>query len=76
MNFGKEYIDVVLVPAGLLIILVYHLFLLFKYLNKPLSTSLGYENDDKRIWVRKILQVGACISSLLSSKFCFRNVQN
>ncbi|KAK9936451.1 hypothetical protein M0R45_013294 [Rubus argutus] len=56
MNFGKEYIDVVLVPAGLLIMLVYHLFLLFKYLNKPLSTSIGYENDDKRIWVRKILQ--------------------
>ncbi|KAK9936452.1 hypothetical protein M0R45_013294 [Rubus argutus] len=57
MNFGKEYIDVVLVPAGLLIMLVYHLFLLFKYLNKPLSTSIGYENDDKRIWVRKILQL-------------------
>ncbi|XP_062018296.1 uncharacterized protein LOC133734698 [Rosa rugosa] len=57
MNIEEEYIDVLLVPAGLLIMLVYHLFLLFKYFNKPLSTSLGYENNDKRIWVEKILQL-------------------
>ena len=57
MNFKKDYIDVFLVPAGILIILVYHLLLLFKYLIKPLSTSIGYENNDKRIWVGKILQV-------------------
>ncbi|XP_004295561.1 PREDICTED: uncharacterized protein LOC101305055 [Fragaria vesca subsp. vesca] len=57
MSFEEEYIDVFLVPAGLLIMLVYHLFLLFKYINKPLSTSIGYENNDKRIWVGKILQL-------------------
>ncbi|XP_050370965.1 uncharacterized protein LOC126788971 [Argentina anserina] len=37
--------------------LAYHLFLLFRYLNKPLSTSIGYENNDKRICIGKILQL-------------------
>ncbi|XP_004293902.1 PREDICTED: uncharacterized protein LOC101307180 isoform X1 [Fragaria vesca subsp. vesca] len=57
MDFKKEFIDVVLVPAGLLIMLIYHLFLLYKYFHQPLSTSMGYENNDQRIWVTKILEV-------------------
>ncbi|KAL6282392.1 hypothetical protein ACE6H2_013321 [Prunus campanulata] len=55
-NFQKEYLDVVLVPSGLLIMLIYHLFLLYKYLKHPLSTAMGYENKDKKTWVGKILQ--------------------
>lgn len=57
MDFDKEYLDVVLVPTGLLIMLIYHLFLLYKYFDQPLSTSMGYENNDKRNWVVEILQV-------------------
>lgn len=57
MDFNKEYLDVVLVPTGLLIMLIYHLFLLYKYFHQPLSTSMGYENNDKRNWVAGILQV-------------------
>ncbi|PRQ29027.1 hypothetical protein RchiOBHm_Chr5g0009391 [Rosa chinensis] len=57
MNFERGYIDVVLVPSGLLIMLIYHLFFLYKYFHQPLSTSMGYENNDKRVWVAKILQV-------------------
>ncbi|XP_062096973.1 uncharacterized protein LOC133802638 [Humulus lupulus] len=54
--FEKEYLDVVLVPTGLLIMFLYHLFLLYRYLNQPLTTVLGYENRDKRIWVDKVIQ--------------------
>ncbi|XP_068323402.1 uncharacterized protein [Pyrus communis] len=56
MVFQKEYLDVVLVPLGLLIMLIYHLFLLYKYLNHPLSTAIGSENIDRKIWVEKFLQ--------------------
>ncbi|TQE01074.1 hypothetical protein C1H46_013351 [Malus baccata] len=56
LHFQKEYLDVVLVPSGLLIMLIYHLFLLYKYVNYPLSTAIGSENNDKKVWVGKILQ--------------------
>ncbi|KAM1422849.1 hypothetical protein ACFX2I_004937 [Malus domestica] len=56
MVFQKEYLDVVLVPLGLLIMLIYHLFLLYKYLNQPFSTAIGSENIDKKIWVGKVLR--------------------
>ncbi|KAF4393113.1 hypothetical protein F8388_012622 [Cannabis sativa] len=52
----KAYLDVVLVPIGLLIMFVYHLFLLYRYINQPLATALGYENRDKRIWADKVMQ--------------------
>ncbi|KAM2830937.1 hypothetical protein PS2_036431 [Malus domestica] len=55
-NQQKEYLDVVLVPSGLLIMLIYHFFLLYKYVNYPLSTAVGSENNDKKVWVGKILQ--------------------
>ncbi|KAM1033127.1 hypothetical protein FF1_036660 [Malus domestica] len=56
LHFQKEYLDVVLVPSGLLIMLIYHLFLLYKYVDYPLSTAIGSENNDKKVWVGKILQ--------------------
>ncbi|KAM1384490.1 hypothetical protein PS2_036431 [Malus domestica] len=56
LHFQKEYLDVVLVPSGLLIMLIYHFFLLYKYVNYPLSTAVGSENNDKKVWVGKILQ--------------------
>ncbi|KAM1384489.1 hypothetical protein PS2_036430 [Malus domestica] len=52
----QEYLDVVLVQFGLLIVLIYHLFLLYKYINHPLSTAIGSENIDKKNRVGKILQ--------------------
>ncbi|XP_048438557.1 uncharacterized protein LOC125476422 [Pyrus x bretschneideri] len=55
-HFQKEYLDVVLVPIGLLIMLIYHLFLLYKYITYPLSTAIGSENNYKKVWVGKILQ--------------------
>ncbi|XP_070678064.1 uncharacterized protein [Malus domestica] len=56
LHFQKECLDVVLAPSGLLIMLIYHFFLLYKYVNYPLSTAIGSENNDKKVWVGKILQ--------------------
>ncbi|XP_004305569.1 PREDICTED: uncharacterized protein LOC101296415 [Fragaria vesca subsp. vesca] len=57
MDFKKEYLDAVLVTAGLLFMFLYHLFLLYQYLHNPIKTSIGYENKDKETWVEKILNV-------------------
>ncbi|XP_015942988.1 uncharacterized protein LOC107468249 [Arachis duranensis] len=57
MMFHKEYLDLILVPLGLLIMFSYHIFLLYRYLNLPHTTAMGFENNDKKIWVDRIMQV-------------------
>ncbi|KAJ8761516.1 hypothetical protein K2173_001651 [Erythroxylum novogranatense] len=52
----QEYLDLFLVPSGLLIMFLYHLYLLYRYLNFPHTTVLGFENNDKRAWVERIMQ--------------------
>ncbi|XP_041026174.1 uncharacterized protein LOC121266423 isoform X2 [Juglans microcarpa x Juglans regia] len=56
MGFEKEELDLVLVPAGLLFMFTYHLFFLFRYLHRPHTTFMGYENNDKRAWVKSIME--------------------
>lgn len=54
--FEKQNIDLLLVPSGLLIMFAYHIFLLYRYLHTPHTTVLGFENNDKRAWVEKVMQ--------------------
>ncbi|KAI4296821.1 hypothetical protein L6164_036744 [Bauhinia variegata] len=56
MEFHKEYLDLILVPSGLLIMFTYHLFLLYRYLNQPQTTIMGFENHDKKAWVERVMQ--------------------
>ncbi|OAY24872.1 uncharacterized protein LOC110605664 [Manihot esculenta] len=56
MDFKKDYLDLILVPSGLLIMFGYHLFLLYRYLNLPHTTVMGFDNNDKRAWVERIMQ--------------------
>ncbi|XP_030552374.1 uncharacterized protein LOC115756653 [Rhodamnia argentea] len=72
MRFEKKDLDVVLVPSGLLIMFVYHLFLLYRYLHQPHTTVMGFENYNKRLWVRAIMQgerrdIGSCVSVISSN---------
>ncbi|VFQ89061.1 unnamed protein product [Cuscuta campestris] len=53
--FEKQYIDLLLVPSGLLFMFAYHIFLLYRYLHTPHTTVIGFENNDKRAWVEKIM---------------------
>ncbi|KAJ8437070.1 hypothetical protein Cgig2_002037 [Carnegiea gigantea] len=59
MEWNKEYLDLILVPSGLLIMFGYHLFLLYRYLTNYKSTSIGYENHTKKAWVKGMLQIDA-----------------
>ncbi|KAK6154746.1 hypothetical protein DH2020_008994 [Rehmannia glutinosa] len=56
MKFRKEYLDLVLVPCGLLIMFSYHLILLYRCLRLPHTTVIGFENNDKKAWVEKVMQ--------------------
>lgn len=56
VDFHKEYLDLVLVPCGLLIMFVYHLFLLYRYYKHPGTTMFDLENEDKKLWVQRVLQ--------------------
>ncbi|XP_073016700.1 uncharacterized protein [Primulina eburnea] len=56
MKIEKEYLDLVLVPCGLLVMFSYHILLLYRCLKLPHTTVIGYENHDKKDWVQKIMQ--------------------
>ncbi|KAL9232447.1 hypothetical protein vseg_007558 [Gypsophila vaccaria] len=58
-KWHKEYLDLILVPSGLLIMFGYHIVLLYKYLRIPESTVLGFENHCKKAWVKSIMQIDA-----------------
>ncbi|XP_059639056.1 uncharacterized protein LOC132281358 [Cornus florida] len=57
MNFQKQYLDLVLVPSGLLIMFGYHFFLLYRCLHLPHTTVIGFENHDKKAWVERTMQL-------------------
>ncbi|XP_031390084.1 uncharacterized protein LOC116202628 [Punica granatum] len=72
MELHKHDLDLVLVPGGLLIMFFYHLFLLYRYLHQPHTTQMGFENHDKRAWVKSIMQsekkdVGTCLGVISSN---------
>lgn len=56
MSFDKETLDLVLVPSGLAIMFVYHLFLLYRILRFPHTTVVGYENNNLKAWVARMLK--------------------
>ncbi|XP_028780296.1 uncharacterized protein LOC114752901 [Neltuma alba] len=65
MEFHKEYLDLILVPCGLLIMFAYHLFLLYRYLHRPHTTTKGFEDYDKRAWVERIMQASTYLDPSL-----------
>lgn len=65
MGFEKENLDIVLVPSGLLIMFGYHLYLLYRCLYRPHTTVIGFENNDRKAWVERIMQVKKTITHFL-----------
>ncbi|OMO74921.1 hypothetical protein CCACVL1_16403 [Corchorus capsularis] len=59
MAWTKEYLDLVLVPSGLLIMSSYHVFLAYRCIKLPETTVLGYENHFRKAWVERMLQLEA-----------------
>ncbi|KAM1633585.1 hypothetical protein ACFXTN_010623 [Malus domestica] len=57
MSFENEDLDLMLVSSGLLIMFVYHIIILYRYIHLPHTTVVGFENNDKRVWVERVMQV-------------------
>lgn len=54
---GKETLDLVLVPTGLFLMAVYHIWLLHQILNNPTRTVIGINAINRRFWVRAMMEV-------------------
>ena len=54
---GQQYLDAVLVPLGLSVLLAYHVYLLYVIRRHPLQTVIGANNVNRRAWVRSIMKV-------------------
>ncbi|GMJ11429.1 hypothetical protein like AT5G46060 [Hibiscus trionum] len=59
MDLSKEYLDLALVPTGLLILSIYHVFLLYRCLKSPETTVIGLENHFKKAWVERMMRIEA-----------------
>ncbi|XP_042479354.1 uncharacterized protein LOC122060226 [Macadamia integrifolia] len=56
MAFGVQYLDLILVPGGLLIMFTYHLYLIYRVRTNPKATTIGYENLNKKSWVKCMME--------------------
>ncbi|KAJ4980732.1 hypothetical protein NE237_031569 [Protea cynaroides] len=56
MTFENKDLDLILVPAGLLIMFAYHLFLLYRVLRYPATTVIGYDNNNWMAWAQTMMQ--------------------
>ncbi|XP_072995020.1 uncharacterized protein [Typha latifolia] len=55
----REELDYILVPLGLLAMLGYHVWLLFRILRHPTTTVVGINSINRRIWVRTMMEDSA-----------------
>ncbi|XP_073053948.1 uncharacterized protein [Primulina eburnea] len=56
MEWKKCYLDVILVPLGLLISVAYHVWLWHMVRTRPLSTIIGTNARGRRFWVASIMK--------------------
>ncbi|XP_042488197.1 uncharacterized protein LOC122085983 [Macadamia integrifolia] len=66
MEFLKQNLDLILVPAGLFLMFTYHLYLLYRVLKHPSTTSIGYENHIWMSWVERVMGDSSYISIAIS----------
>lgn len=51
----EEYLDSVLVPLGVLIFIVYHIFLTRRIVRHPFTTVIGTNHKTRKLWVESIM---------------------
>eukprot|EP00253_Pinus_taeda_P015752 PITA_15752 len=50
------YLDLVLVPTGLIFLVVYHVYLVYRIIKYPDSTVIGFENGNRIVWVQQMMK--------------------
>lgn len=53
----KQVIDYVLVPTGVVIMVAYHIWLLYQILKHPSKTVIGINAVNRRFWVQSMMEV-------------------
>ncbi|XP_010548531.1 PREDICTED: uncharacterized protein LOC104819925 [Tarenaya hassleriana] len=56
MEWRECYLDAILVPLGLMIPAMYHVYLWHKVRTKPLTTILGVNARARRLWIHSIIK--------------------
>ncbi|XVF51124.1 hypothetical protein PTKIN_Ptkin04bG0159500 [Pterospermum kingtungense] len=56
MNIEKKYLDCILVPIGILLMVSYHLWLLYRIVKHPTKTVIGVNEINRRFWVRAMME--------------------
>ncbi|KAJ0790100.1 hypothetical protein HanPI659440_Chr05g0211141 [Helianthus annuus] len=57
----EKDLDFVLVPVGLLVMAVYHVWLLYRIRRKPVRTVVGMNAINRRFWVSSMMEVCYCL---------------
>ncbi|CAH2044352.1 unnamed protein product [Thlaspi arvense] len=52
----REYLDYILVPLGMGLMVVYHLWLLHRIIHRPSSTVVGLNAFNRRLWVQAMME--------------------
>ena len=55
----KKVLDFVLVPSGLLLMVVYHVWLFYRIMKHPTKTVIGINAINRRFWVQAMMEVCA-----------------
>ncbi|KAG2240241.1 hypothetical protein Bca52824_091002 [Brassica carinata] len=56
MEWRKWYLDVILVPLALVMMLCYHIYLSFMVRTHPFSTVLGINSRGRRLWISAMIK--------------------
>lgn len=57
MEWRKWYLDAILVPLALVMMLCYHIYLSLMVRTQPFSTLLGINSRGRRIWIHAMIKV-------------------
>jgi len=57
MEWKKWYLDAILVPLALMMMICYHIYLSFMVRTNPFSTLLGINSHGRRIWISAMIKV-------------------
>lgn len=75
MGWDSRILDMVLVPLGLVLLAVYHVYLWFQVKYHPESTVIGNNHINRQAWVNSIMSVSEFLLFLhtlfLQVVFCF-----
>jgi multisubunit Na+/H+ antiporter MnhF subunit len=53
----KKILDQILVPSGLIVMVAYHLWLLYRIIKHPTKTVIGVNSINRRLWVQAMMEV-------------------